>query len=90
MEVFFAYSRFEYALKRAGFLFHERRYAEANWKEFGVESERAYECAGTPSELDDAIRYLLDHPPMRQVRNSDGTLGWENRRRNGKRRSCGC
>jgi hypothetical protein len=85
MVFFFAYSRFEYALKRAGFLYHERRYAEANWEKFGVEIEQAYERAKRTRGLDDAIRYLLDHPPMRQVRNADGTLGWENRRRNGQK-----
>jgi hypothetical protein len=85
MDFFFAYSRFEYALKRAGFLYHERRYAEANWEAFGVEIEPAYERARRPRELDEAIRYLLDHPPMRQVRNSDGTLGWKNRMRNGQK-----
>ncbi len=73
---FFAFSRFEYALKHAGYLKPNRRGAEPDWDAFGDAIEQRYSIRESP-ELAKAVRYLLDEPPKRQVVRDDGSLDWE-------------
>src|SRR3712207_6356752 len=65
-EFFFVFSRFEYALKRAGFVRPDRRNAEADWDAFGdsVEQQYAFDEDG---ELTTSVNYLLSDPPKRQI-----------------------
>lgn len=65
-EFFFVFSRFEYALKRAGLVKPKRRSAEPDWDTFGESIEGRYNPNET-SELASAVHYLLSEPPQRQV-----------------------
>ncbi len=72
--VFFA--RFEYALKRSGFLRARKdRSAEADWDTFAV-SLRAKFNGSNPEIFDEAVEYLLKNPPHKQVVNA-GHLSWQ-------------
>jgi hypothetical protein len=75
-EFFFVFSRFEYALKRAGFVKPNRRSAEPDWDRFGHALEQEYN-PDESSELARAVHYLLSSPPKRQIVQEDGSLGWE-------------
>ncbi len=75
---FLIFSRFEYALKCAKFISpDDRKNAKPDWNDFSKKidnhlTNRKNECR----ELADAIDYLNNTPPRRQiVRN--GTLGWK-------------
>jgi len=75
-EFFFVFSRFEYALKRAGFLKPNRRSAEPDWDTFGDALEQKYNSDETP-QLSSSVDYLLSEPPKRQIVQEDGSLGWD-------------
>lgn len=74
---FFAnFSRFEYALKRAGFVTSgEYHSAKPNWREF---AEKVSVGLGDikEGEFNSAKSYLLQHPPRRQVFR-DNSIRWE-------------
>jgi hypothetical protein len=82
---FITFSRFEYALKRAGFLRSRRRRrndkgppgAEPDWDKFErrKENEAAF-AADCSKALQAARTYFEKQPPKRQVV-KDGMLGWE-------------
>jgi hypothetical protein len=74
LEFFFVFSRFEYALKRAGYLMRSSSRAEPAWDRFGQDIQLVYDPNGA-SKLDRAVKYLLTHPPRRQIK-SHGRLGW--------------
>ncbi len=84
-EFFFVFSRFEFALKRAGFVKKPKRKpkpnakppsAEPDWDAFGDNIEQLYESDKNP-KLARAVHYLLTEPPKRQIVRDDGSLGWE-------------
>jgi hypothetical protein len=80
-EFFFVFSRFEYALKRAGFLKPKRRNAkhhkaEPCWDGFADSAERRYDPDESP-ELARAINYLLGEPPKCQIVEDNGSLDWK-------------
>ncbi len=75
-EFFFVFSRFEYALKRAGYVKPKRRNAEPDWDAFGDSIEQRYSREDNP-ELAKAVDYLLHKPPKRQIVGDDGSLTWE-------------
>lgn len=71
------FAQYEYALKamqyaRSG----ARGQAEPEWDRFSTEVGRLV-LAEPTEELLNAINYLFDHPPKRQVLN-DGVLSWQN------------
>ena len=70
---FVMFSRFEYALKRADYLKKGTR-VEADWKKFGEEIEAKF-AAQKCKELGEAIKYLQDNPPKKQIR-KEGKLFW--------------
>lgn len=73
---FFAvFSRYEYALKRTGFLVKNRKDATADWDSYANEV-RGRLAASTSKALRDACVLLQDWSPRKQVVVS-GTLGWE-------------
>jgi len=76
VEFFLAFSRLEYALKRAGYLNRKQNWAEPDWKEFANEVGK---LGGT--DLDPVLQccdYLRKNPPKRQVQ-VNGKLDWEER-----------
>lgn len=74
---FIVFSRFEYALKAAGWRKEDREAkkknkpekADANWDEFSDELNVKFKPAKTP-ELQEAVDFLLNHPPRLQVINA--------------------
>lgn len=75
-ELFAVFSRFEYALKEAGYYRAGRNNAaEPDWERFGQEITQEFErrLAG---EVADAVAYLKQEPPSRQVV-QHGTLNWQ-------------
>ncbi len=76
----FVFSRFEFALKQAGFLVSSQAGADAkpDWTCFAKRISAAYKSDDRP-ELRAAVEFLLssNSAPRKQVVQSDGTLGWE-------------
>ncbi len=76
LEFFATFARFEYALKRGGYVQGDERRAWADWDRF------ARDLAGLePKHVDPVLsssRYLLEHPPKKQVL-IDGRLQWMDR-----------
>lgn len=74
-QFFVDFSRFEYALKRTGFLKYRDRRAEANWDTF-ANSVRAQLGDVRDPDFIEARRLLLSRPPQTQVA-VGGKLGWQ-------------
>ena len=73
---FLAFSRFEYALKRAGFLRKEKiPKAEADWDRFSQENNAAFERLFKSQRLQSACDFYDKNPPKKQIY-KDGTLDW--------------
>jgi hypothetical protein len=72
-EMFRTFARFEYALKAAGFHNGDGA-AEANWRSFAESVPAVFTNPRDPA-LNEAVRYILSHPPKKQVITS-GTLTW--------------
>ena len=73
-EFFAVFSRFEYALKRAGFL-RQKDKAEPDWSKFS-ESIRGRLLPVKDTAFQAARKYLLADPPKTQVIVAD-QLGWQ-------------
>jgi hypothetical protein len=71
---FLFFSRFEYALKRTGFVLNKPRSdgAIADWPRFAQENASLIDTNGSV-QFKDAVAYIESHPPKRQVL-SDGRL----------------
>lgn len=74
LEFVLAFSRFEYSLKRAGFLKSSRE-AIPDWESFAGTMQGQLEFAD-PS-LREAVQTLESAPPRKQVRTAEGQLGWQ-------------
>jgi hypothetical protein len=74
LDFFCVFSRFEYALKRAGFAKKKRDSVSANWVKFGRYVTSRFEAEVSP-ELREAVNYVKDNAPMTQTIDSRG-LGW--------------
>ena len=72
-ELFKTFSRFEYSLKASGFNNGDGN-AEPNWRIFAESVSKIFEDPEA-GEFADAIRYIIDHPPKKQIV-SDGVLEW--------------
>ena len=73
-KLFQVFARFEYALKAAGFHCGEGE-AKPNWQGYASSIGNALENPDM-HELQEAIQYILDHPPKKQViRNNE--IGWD-------------
>jgi hypothetical protein len=72
-ELFRTFARFEYALKATGFHNGDGT-AEPNWRLF---AESIPDALNNPqaAELKEAIQYILNHPPKKQII-TDGILAW--------------
>lgn len=71
---FVMFSRFEYALKCSGFVIPSSREAKTDWRKFGEKIEGKF-TAQKCKELSEAIKYLQDDPPRKQVQ-KEGKLLW--------------
>ena len=72
VEFFLIFSRFEYALKRSGYVKENRGYIEADWSKFGKYIEPKTEF----TEITEAKKYLLERPPRKRIL-ENGKLSWE-------------
>jgi hypothetical protein len=72
-EMFRTVARFEYALKATGYHDGDGN-ADANWRKFAASVPNLFENPADQS-LVDATRYILCHPPKKQIIAS-GKLGW--------------
>ena len=75
IEFFVVFSRFEYALKRAGYVSGNEKRASANWDKFASDIEDAFRPDQT-AELQNAVTYLQNSPPRKQVVQDD-ELRWK-------------
>jgi len=71
---FVFFSRFEYALKRGGYLAEGSGKAEPNWDRFASKNSEKFQAIEN-ARLKQAIDYFKSSPPRRQVR-CDGHLDW--------------
>jgi hypothetical protein len=76
LDFFLAFSRFEFALKRAGFVRGDAKQALADWEKFA----KALREVDTSAVLK-CCTYLSANPPKKQVLD-DGKLNWALRNRN--------
>ena len=72
--LFKTFSRCEYALKAAEFRTGNHNRVEADWTRFAGEVTGAFD-EPADAKLTDAIDYLREYPPRKQVL-SDGGLAW--------------
>ena len=70
----FYFTRFEYALKRAGYLMNDTA-AKPDWNKFGKELAGKFQIENNP-ELKGAIEYIMEKPPNRQIVNGN-RLDWK-------------
>jgi hypothetical protein len=73
LEFFVTFARFEYALKRAGYLHGNEQNTSADWDRFAKELAVAGEVDLAP--VFQAAEYLESTPPMKQIKNGS-SLGW--------------
>lgn len=87
LQFFVTFSRFEYALKRAGFVRGDR-YDNAwpDWQRFAKERLEAQIASIPDTEFTEARSYLLRNPPQKQtVTAPDRSLRWkQNTKRSGE------
>jgi hypothetical protein len=75
LEFFIIFSRFEYALKRAGFVTGNKEKASPDWKKFAFSLEGKFKSDRT-QELIDAVNFLKSKPPKKQILKK-GKLDWK-------------
>lgn len=74
IKLFKTFARFEYALKATGFHNGDGK-AQPNWRDFALSIEAQLKTPQT-SELQEAINFILKHPPKKQVI-KNGLLEWD-------------
>lgn len=79
-EFFVLFSRFEYALKRSGFLRHVSD-AQADWGAFARKVQAEFSSLHSPS-LHNALEYFMSSPPRKQLC-QDKMLHWSDPVRRG-------
>lgn len=75
-EFFVLFSRFEYALKRSGFLRPNVPEAQADWGRFARENQPAFSERNSAS-VAEAVAYYNAEPPRKQLQ-QNGRLHWSN------------
>jgi len=75
MEFFVVFSRFEFALKRTGYLKRHNGKAEPDWRKFETKHKDEFDSEKEP-ELREAWNYIDKDPPKKQVV-VDGELDFE-------------
>jgi hypothetical protein len=74
---FITFSRFEYALKNSNYLIGGQlnRKAEADWDQFARSNEAHFNSQSHKS-LADAVNYIQQAPPKKQIVNANNALDW--------------
>ena len=72
------FSRFEYALKRRGYVRNNRGYVEVDWTRFAVDNAKKFGLL-QHDDVKAAVEYLQERPPKQQVLRDGNSLGWEDR-----------
>lgn len=75
LDFFATFSRFEFALKAAGYVKGTENSAAPDWDRFAQRCRERFEGVAELA-LDDGIKYLLAHPPKKQVL-VRGRLDWK-------------
>jgi hypothetical protein len=75
LRFFVLFSRFEFALKRTGRLEARSSRAKPDWNTFAAALNIETIRDGAAPEVSHAIAFLIEHPPMSQVKVGGG-LGW--------------
>jgi len=74
--MFREFSRFEYALKARRYLLNPNGDAKAAWDRFAKDIHPAFEeRLSNDADLGQAVDYLMNHPPKKQVARQN-ELGW--------------
>lgn len=76
MQFFINFSRFEYALKRLGFVVKEGNDVKISWNEFADKIKNEFEIRLEDNNFEDlkkAVNYIIDNPPRKLVIESDGS-----------------
>ena len=74
-EFFAVFSRFEFALKESGYWkTGHNAAAEPNWDKFAADVSNSFQN-GQSAEVAQAVTYLLNEPPMRQIIENN-SLNW--------------
>ena len=77
LQFFVAFSRFEYALKRAGFVKGDRHNnASADWCRFAQDRIDPRISGIMDTGFTEARSYLLQKSPQRQILRSNNNIGW--------------
>jgi len=72
---FIVFSRFEYTLKKEGFVNGDQDRVTANWDTFAAKIRKDFRPERSP-ELQAAVNYLHDSPPRKQIVQGGTRLGW--------------
>jgi hypothetical protein len=75
LEFFLTFSRFEYALKAAGYAFERNGTVNPDWRRFELELISIFNMRNN-DKLITASNYFFDNPPFKQVLHN-GKLAWE-------------
>lgn len=78
VDFFVIFARFEYALKRLGYIQPNKSYVSPDWGAFARDFPPTFDPHRTP-ELMAATTYLHEHPPHQQVYRNQ-TLAWKPRK----------
>jgi hypothetical protein len=79
-DFFITFSRFEYALKRSGYLRQDKANVNPDWDAFGTrdENKRSFDSDAS-ADLRQAVEYLLKHPPQKQIRTGKDSFEYRTR-----------
>ena len=75
LEFFLTFARAEFALKNSGFVKGNEREVSADWDGFTASIKSSF-TKDKSDDLVQAVNYILDNPPMKQVLRKN-TLMWE-------------
>ena len=78
IEFFFAFSRFECALKTSNFTLGDQDRVQANWNTFVNSIQNAFDRTRT-DELNEAVTYIINNPPRIQAMDAYNNLRWRAR-----------
>jgi len=67
------FARMEYALKTTCFAVGNEGWVSANWDKFALEADKNF-CAEASTELRDAVAYLSNRPPRKQILTEGGRV----------------
>lgn len=77
VQFFVTFSRFEYALKRAGYV-KGSHYASADWNSFAKKKLETKIASVQNPEFIKAKAFLLDAPPQKQIVVNNNHMRWQN------------